>query len=205
MDGFEAIEAIVRNGGSIDTVMMLTSSNLSEDLDRARTMGLGAYLVKPVKRAELLRAIANVLGDSLHTPSASDTPPSDPTGTQKSILLVEDNPDNRLLIKAYLKREPYAIDEAENGAQALEMFRSNTYDLVLMDVQMPVMDGHTATREIRSWEAAQGRAAVPVVALTAHAIKEDMEKSLAAGCTAHLTKPIKKQTLLTAISEILDA
>jgi signal transduction histidine kinase/DNA-binding response OmpR family regulator len=205
MDGFEAIEAIVQHGGSIRTVMMLTSSNLTEDLERARSMGLGAYLVKPVKRAELLRSISNVLGDPMHAPATPETPAPVVIGVRKSILLVEDNPDNRLLIKTYLKREPYAVDEAENGAEALNLFKTNSYDLVLMDVQMPVMDGHTATREIRAWEAAQGTTAVPVVALTAHAIKEDTEKSLAAGCTAHLTKPIKKQTLLNAISEMLDA
>mgnify|MGYP003700359033 CR=1 FL=1 len=205
MDGFEAIEAMVRQGASIRTVMMLTSSNLGEDLDRARTMGLGAYLVKPVKRGELLRAIGNVIGDSMLAPASAETPLAAATGARKSLLLVEDNPDNRLLIKAYLKREPYDIDEAENGAEALTLFREHAYDLVLMDVQMPVMDGHTATREIRAWEAAQGRTAVPIVALTAHAIKEDTEKSLAAGCTAHLTKPIKKQTLLNAISELLVA
>lgn len=204
MDGFEAIEGIVQRGASIKTVMMLTSSNLSEDLERARTMGLGAYLVKPVKRAELLRAIGNVIGDALIVPEAPEISTTAATGARKSLLLVEDNPDNRLLIKAYLKREPYDIDEAENGAEALALFKENAYDLVLMDVQMPVMDGHTATREIRAWEAAQGRTAVPIVALTAHAIKEDTEKSLAAGCTAHLTKPIKKQTLLNAISDILD-
>ena len=100
---------------------------------------------------------------------------------------------------------PYDGSEAENVGEAIVQIRKKRYDLVLMDVQMPVMDGHTATREIRSWEAAQGADAVPVVALTAHAIKEDTERSLATGCTAHLTKPIKKQTLLNALSEILDA
>ena len=161
--------------------------------------------MKPVKRGELLRAIGNVIGDTVLAPAAAETPVAAATGARKSLLLVEDNPDNRLLIKAYLKREPYDVDEAENGAEALALFRENAYDIVLMDVQMPVMDGHTATREIRAWEAAQGRTAVPIVALTAHAIKEDTEKSLAAGCTAHLTKPIKKQTLLNAISELLVA
>lgn len=204
MDGFEAIEAIVQHGAAVGTVMMLTSSNLTEDLERARGMGLGAYLVKPVKRAELLQSISGVLGNAEQAPATAGAPAPDADGARKSLLLVEDNPDNRLLIKAYLKREPYDVDEAENGAEALTLFKQKRYDLVLMDVQMPVMDGHTATREIRSWEATQGTGAVPVVALTAHAIKEDTERSLAAGCTAHLTKPIKKQTLLNALSEILE-
>jgi len=120
-----------------------------------------------------------------------------------AILLVEDTDDNRLLIKAYLKKEPYEIDEAENGEIAVEKFKQRDYGLVLMDVQMPVMDGHQATRTIREWEAEQGRVPTPIIALTAHAIKEEMDKSLAAGCNAHLTKPIKKATLIAAIEEYL--
>jgi len=203
MDGFEAIESLVNLGGSIKTVMMLTSSNLNEDLERARSMGLGAYLVKPVKRSELLRTIGDVLGESQSPEKDNATASTDAGGARRSILLVEDNPDNRLLIKAYLKREPYDVDEAENGEEALTLYKSKSYDLVLMDVQMPIMDGHAATRAIREHESSTGVAAIPVIALTAHAIKEDMEKSLAAGCSAHLTKPIKKQTLLSALAEHL--
>ena len=114
---------------------------------------------------------------------------------------MEDTADNRLLVKAYLKDTAYVIDEAENGEVALEEFKNHPYRLVLMDVQMPVMDGHEATRRMRAWEKEHGKAPTPIIALTAHAIKEDVEKSLAAGCTAHLTKPIKKTTLLQAIGE----
>jgi CheY-like chemotaxis protein len=130
-----------------------------------------------------------------------------PAGTRAHarLLLVEDNPDNRLLIRTYLKKEPYDVDEAENGAIAVACFGEGRYDLILMDVQMPVMDGHEATRAIRDFERSNGRPPVPIIALTAHAVKEDMEKSLAAGCTAHLTKPIKKQVLLAALAEHLDA
>jgi signal transduction histidine kinase/CheY-like chemotaxis protein len=115
------------------------------------------------------------------------------------ILLVEDTADNRLLVKAFLKGRPYQVDEAENGEIALEKFKSQSYRLVLMDVQMPVMDGYESTRRMRAWEKEQGREPTPIVALTAHAIKEDVEKSLAAGCNAHLNKPIRKATLLEAI------
>lgn len=121
----------------------------------------------------------------------------------RRILLVEDTPDNRMLIKAYLKHEPYTVDEADNGETAVERFKTGNYDLVLMDVQMPVMDGHEATRRIRAWEAAQGRVPTPVIALTAHATCEEMDRSAAAGCTAHLTKPIKKATLLDTIHRYL--
>ena len=99
----------------------------------------------------------------------------------------------------------YLINAIFAGAIAVACFGQQHYDLILMDVQMPVMDGHAATRAIRDFEAASGREPVPIIALTAHAVKEDMERSLAAGCTAHLTKPIKKQVLLDALSEHLGA
>jgi PAS domain S-box-containing protein len=117
------------------------------------------------------------------------------------ILLVEDSPDNRAITVAYLRDTPYVVDFAENGAVACEKFASGNYDLVLMDRQMPVMDGLTATREIRKWELANGRAPTPIIALTAAALKGDREKCMAAGCTAFLTKPIKQEVLLQAIKD----
>lgn len=132
------------------------------------------------------------------------------------ILLVEDSEDNRLLIQLYLQRLPYRLDVAENGKEGVEKFKSGNYDLVLMDMQMPVMDGYSATAEIRRWESErrvdmhnnleaenlgkEGRD-TPIIALTAHAFNEDVKRSLGAGCTAHLTKPIKKDILLAAIAQ----
>jgi len=107
--------------------------------------------------------------------------------------------DNRDLVALFLKGMPYQLDMAENGAAGVQKFQSGTYGLVLMDIQMPVMDGYQATSTIRAWERSQGHEATPIIALTANAFKDDIDKSLAAGCTAHLTKPIKKQTLLEAI------
>ena len=123
--------------------------------------------------------------------------------TQQSlkILLVEDNEDNRLLISTYLKNTPHQLHMAENGAVGVEAFKAETYDIVFTDVQMPVMDGHTATRAIRQWEMAEGRPAVPIIALSAYALKEDEQKSLDAGCTGHITKPIKKARLLSALAD----
>ncbi len=117
------------------------------------------------------------------------------------ILLAEDSPDNCLITVAYLEGTPYQLEVAETGAIACEMFSARHYDLVLMDRQMPVMDGLTATRTIRAWEQAHGRAPTPIIALTASALKGDREKCLAAGCTAFLTKPIKQEVLLQAIKE----
>ncbi|WP_309671682.1 PAS domain S-box protein [Gemmatimonas sp.] len=117
------------------------------------------------------------------------------------ILLAEDSADNRTITLAYLEHMPYVIDLAETGAIACEKFIAGDYDLVLMDRQMPVMDGLTATRKIRAWEESQGRAPTPIIALTASALKSDREQCLAAGCTAFLTKPIKQAVLLRAIED----
>jgi PAS domain S-box-containing protein len=117
------------------------------------------------------------------------------------ILLVEDSADNCVITVAYLADTPYQIEIAETGTIACEMFTSGHYDLVLMDRQMPVMDGLTATRAMRAWEHANGRPPTPIIALTAAALKGDREKCLAAGCTGFLTKPIKQEVLLQAIKD----
>jgi len=117
------------------------------------------------------------------------------------ILLVEDSTDNRTITMAYLQHTPYQIDIAENGAVAYEKFIVGRYDLVLMDRQMPVMDGLAATRAIRQWERANQRRPTPIIALTASALKGDREKFIAAGCTSYLTKPIKQAVLLQAIQD----
>ncbi len=115
------------------------------------------------------------------------------------ILLVEDSVDNRFITTAYLRDTPYVIEIAENGAVACEKFEAGDYDLVLMDRQMPVMDGLTATRAMRAWEQARRRTPTPIIALTASALKGDQEQCMAAGCTAYLTKPIKQDVLLQAM------
>jgi CheY-like chemotaxis protein len=117
------------------------------------------------------------------------------------ILLVEDSSDNQRLILAYLKKSRHAVDVADNGAIAVKKTAEGSYDLVFMDMQMPVMDGYTATRAIRTWESRDGqtRKATPIIALTAYALKEEIEKSYRAGCTNHLTKPIKKAVLMEMI------
>ena len=117
------------------------------------------------------------------------------------VLLVEDCEDNRLLMNAYLRNTQYQVDVAENGEVAVRRFVAGQYDLVLMDIQMPVMDGYTATKMIRQWEMEQGVIATPIIALTACARKEDVDNCLAAGCTAHVSKPVKKHALLKAIQE----
>ena len=127
-----------------------------------------------------------------------EKPPAKVTGGAR-ILLVEDSEDNRLLIRTYLKKSDHTLTMAGDGREGIDKFQADDYDLVLMDLQMPVVDGYTATRAIREWEREQGRAPTPLLALTAHALEGDERKSLEAGCDAHLTKPIKKKELLAAI------
>jgi len=118
-----------------------------------------------------------------------------------NILIVEDTEDNILLFESFLKKTPHQIDTAENGEVAVEKFMSQEYDLLLMDMQMPVMDGYTATGQIRSWEKNQGIEPTPIVALTAHATKEDREQCFCAGCSDFLSKPVRKADLLKKIEE----
>jgi CheY-like chemotaxis protein len=138
--------------------------------------------------------------------SNTEAGPKDPPiaasgpGTGTRILIVEDCEDNLAVLKAYLKNSGFELDIAGDGKIAVAKVESGNYDLVLMDVQMPVMDGLAATRAIREREVRQQSGRVPILALTAHASKEDVEKSKDAGCTGHLTKPINKAALLEAIS-----
>jgi two-component system sensor histidine kinase/response regulator len=191
MDGFEVARTIQQEPDLVGTtLMMLTSDSRGGNLAEARKLGLGSYLVKPVKRAELRSAINQALSQA-ERPAEVPAPPqvrAEPCALR--ILLVDDSADNRLLVQAYLKTSPYQLDLAENGAVAVEKFKSGNYDPVLMDMQMPVMDGYTATRTIRAWESQEGVKPTPIIALTAFALKDEVQKSLDAGCNAHLTKPI---------------
>lgn len=117
------------------------------------------------------------------------------------ILIAEDSEDNLNLIVMHLKETPHIVDTAKNGKVAVEKFQAGNYDLVLMDMEMPVMDGYTATKEIRRWEIKEKKKPTPVVALTAHALKEHEQNSMDAGCTTHITKPFRKKKFLEAIYE----
>ncbi len=120
---------------------------------------------------------------------------------QIRILLVEDNEDNQVLIQAFLKKTQYILDTAENDKIAVDKFTTDKYDLVLMDIEMPVMDGYTATNEIRKWERENRRKETPIIVLTAHALVEHTQKGHRAGCNALLIKPIKKADLLAVIEK----
>jgi len=121
------------------------------------------------------------------------------------ILLAEDSSDNRMLMEAFLKGGGYRIDEAENGEVAIAKYQAGKYDLVLMDIQMPVVDGYSAVRAIRQWEAERKLPRTPIIALTASAMQEAVQRSLQVGCDSHVSKPVKRATLLEAIREVLGA
>jgi two-component system sensor histidine kinase/response regulator len=204
MNGFDMVNRIGEKSEFKDTtIMMLTSDDQAGNIQRCRELGLATYLVKPIKKTRLIEAISNSLGaqKSEGTPIDTDKP-ADPVkqGGKKHILLVEDNEDNRLLIESFLKKTEHTVDYASNGEIGLNKRKEGSYDLILMDMQMPIMDGYMSTREIRRWEQENQLPNIPIVALTAHALKEDMQKCMDVGCTAYLTKPIKKQTLFDEIN-----
>jgi signal transduction histidine kinase/DNA-binding response OmpR family regulator len=115
------------------------------------------------------------------------------------ILIVEDHEENLFILETFLKMEPHRLDVAENGKVAFEKIKANHYDLIFMDMMMPIMDGYEATRQIRVWEIAEHKQRTPIVALTANAMKEDIEETAAVGCDLHLSKPIRKARLLEVI------
>lgn len=119
-----------------------------------------------------------------------------------SILIVDDITDNRLLIKAYLKNTAHQIFEASNGLEALEMAQAQHFDIILMDMQMPIMDGFTATQKIREWEAKTHHPVTAIWALTAYALKNEIDRSLAAGCNLHLIKPLRKAVLMDHLQKL---
>ena len=121
------------------------------------------------------------------------------------VLVVDDNATNRLILSETFSSWGLQVREAENGRIGVDKFVEGEYDLVLMDMRMPVMDGYTATGEIRKWEGKNKKPAIPIIALTAHALIEDRQKCLDAGCTDYLPKPLKKVDLLKKISECTEA
>ena len=204
MDGFQVVEEIKRAGPSQDlTIVMLASDHWADDIARTYDLGLGGYLIKPIRKSDLLQTVSIALDRSRGIQPMAGVTSAEPTASTEvralRILLVEDSTDNQLLIRSYLKPTPYHLDIADHGAIALERFKNGYYDLILMDMQMPVMNGYEATKAIRAWEREHDLPPTQVIALTALALKGDGVKIFEAGCDAHMTKPIKKHTLLEVL------
>jgi CheY-like chemotaxis protein len=120
-----------------------------------------------------------------------------------NILLVDDSAENRNLIKIFLKNTNYKITEAENGEIAVDKAKTKDFDIILMDMQMPILDGYSAIKQIRAWEKLNHMAKTPIVALTAYALIEEQQKSLSAGSDRHMIKPIKKAELFRIVEDFL--
>ena len=208
MDGFSLIEQIQRDDSySKPVVMMLTSDKLTGDTARCRDLGIACHLVKPVMQAKLLNSILNALGvarvqenQSGSTSSIVSAPVSGDM-KQLQILLAEDNVVNQKVAVRILERQGHNVEVAENGKEALKLLESRTFDVVLMDVQMPEMNGFEATACIRSLERTTG-AHLPIIAMTANAMKGDRERCLAAGMDGYVSKPIKIPELLEALQTL---
>jgi len=203
MDGFELAERIRQLPcGAAVPLMMLSSAGRSEDSARAARLGIARSLIKPVKQSDLLNAILEVMDST--GPEAAVADPGDraqPSGQPRRILLAEDGIVNQKVAVSLLERRGHRVSVANNGREAVEALEHGSFDLVLMDVQMPEMDGFEATATIRERERATG-AHLPIVAMTAHAMKGDRERCLAAGMDEYLSKPIHADELYEMVERM---
>ncbi len=209
VDGFSFAEQIKEDSElrNETVVMMLTSGDHPEDLGRCEQLGIASYLLKPIKQSELLDAVLNTLGvasaeqlgqqgvtGQLATLTSEQPKASGP----RKVLLVEDSVVNQKLAAAVLEKDGHHVTIANNGREAVQAFESDSYDLVLMDIQMPEMDGFEATRSIRKMEQGTGNH-IPIIAMTAHALVGDRERCLAVGMDDYIAKPIYAKQLLATI------
>ncbi len=204
MDGFALAERIKKDPELVGaTIMMLTSAGHLGDAARCRELGISAYLVKPIRQGELLQAICNVLNLSNQEQAPLVTRHTLREARNRSrVLLAEDNAVNQTLALRLLEKRGYFVSVAGNGREALAALEKEIFDVVLMDIQMPEMDGFEATATIRESEKSTGKH-IPIIALTAHALKSDQERCLSAGMDAYISKPIRTNELFTTIERLL--
>jgi PAS domain S-box-containing protein len=207
MDGF-MLAGHIKDNPSLDvaTLMMLSSANRGEDAARCRALGVASYLTKPVRQSTLLDAIMTSLGtcaggvDGARSAAGSEFSPR--AGRTLRVLLAEDNIVNQRLAVNLLEKRGHAVVVVSNGRDAVAALDQGHFDIVLMDIQMPEMDGFEATAKIRAREAvANGH--TPIVAMTAHALKGDRERCLAAGMDAYIAKPIRPQDLCEVLEKLI--
>jgi signal transduction histidine kinase/CheY-like chemotaxis protein/HPt (histidine-containing phosphotransfer) domain-containing protein len=211
MDGFALVEALQKSPRlTPTTIMMLTSADRQADAARCRSLRIAAYVVKPIKADELQIAILAALSSTLRGQRPSRPAREGPAGPTRAadqprplrILLAEDNPVNQRVALHVLQKAGHAPLAVGNGKEALAALNREAFDLVLMDVQMPEMGGFEATRAIREQEIQTGRH-LPIVAMTAHAMKGDRERCLDAGMDEYVSKPIQKADLFRAIQAVI--
>ena len=206
MDGIELATALRADPAfAALQLVLVTSLHSSGEMTRARAAGIGAYLSKPVKRQDLFRALAQAIGETRADPGRAASSARLPT-LHARVLLAEDNGVNQVVARNMLKALGCECHIVPNGQEALDALAREHFDIVLMDCQMPVMDGYSATRAIREREAGPGAPPrTPVVALTANALVGDAEQCLAAGMDAHLAKPYTRKQLANTMVRWLPA
>lgn len=199
MDGFELAARIRQRPDQVETrILMLTSAGRSNTEKISQRLDVSRVLLKPVKQSDLQRAITDSLGVTTATDQSSRTDSSVAAEKARKVLLVEDNPVNLKVAMELLRKRGHSIEIARNGAEAVSATAKQEFDVVLMDVHMPVMDGLSATRIIRERERSEGHH-VPIIALTAGATVEDRENSIAAGMNNFLSKPFRSEELFHAV------
>jgi CheY-like chemotaxis protein len=181
-------------------IMMLSSSDLQSDIPRCRRLGIVCHVVKPVCKADLRESMLRAMGGAATEPAAREDKMNESL-RHLSILLAEDNSMNKRLATRLLEKRGHKITSVSNGREALEALEQARFDVILMDVQMPVMDGWMATQAIRERERGTEEH-VPILALTAHAMKHDQEQCLAAGMDGYLSKPFQPAELYAAVESI---
>ena len=204
IDGFTLVERCRKDPALRDCAfIMLTSASRSGDVARCKKLRIGAHLVKPVKQSELYDSIAESLGVSAPAlAGVAETKSPPPTIAPLRILLAEDSLPNQKLAIGLLSKWGHRLAVATNGSEAVAMATSGEkFHLVLMDVQMPEMDGFEATQRIREFEQSTGRPRLPIIAMTAHAMKGDRERCLEAGMDAYISKPVRMAELSRTISQ----
>jgi two-component system sensor histidine kinase/response regulator len=205
MDGFSLAEIIHKDPTLVGaTVMMLTSAGHMGDAARCRELGIGAYMVKPVRQRELLETICALTqqGRKVKIDPLVTRHKLREDRNRRRVLLAEDNAVNQKLAQRLLEKRGFEVTIAGDGRAALQALEKESFDIVLMDVQMPDLDGIAATVAIREREILSG-GHVPIIAMTAHALKGDEERCMAAGMDGYVTKPIRTVELFAAIDKIL--
>ncbi len=203
MNGFQVAERIKSAPElAATTIMMLSSVGHGGDAMRCSEMGIAAALTKPIRQSVLREAMLAALGSAARTKKALAPTPRATGPRSLQVLLAEDNAVNRRLVTAILEKHKHTVHSVENGRHAVAAVESSTFDLVLMDLQMPEMGGMEATGIIRAAEVATG-AHLPIVALTAHAMKGDREACLGAGMDAYLAKPVRPHELLAVLDHLM--
>ena len=204
MDGLEFLGRLRRAGGAAPAILLLTSSDSAEVAIEGRALGVRACLTKPARRGELKAALETALGHRESGPASLPAVAAPIVNRGVRVLLAEDNQVNQRVAVLLLQKRGYAVTVAADGAEAVEAYKAQRFEVVLMDVQMPVMDGFEALAAIRAIERDSGRH-TPVIALTAHALAEDRDRCLAAGMDDFLAKPLSGTRLSEAIDRVLFA